>query len=131
MSTCASNDIDPNIIFLPLYTFRTHFSYFRIQTSYVPVEPKRRPQQDSSKQSGVTAPVAIAPASSSTTPVSKLQREDQPTSSKRLHQGRKGAPLRRSRIIITVKRTDDYKQWLEANPHLATGHGDDIDDSPT
>lgn len=31
------------------------------------------------------------------------------------HQGKKGNPLRRSRIIITVKRTEDYKAWLEEN----------------
>lgn len=32
-------------------------------------------------------------------------------------QGRaKGSPLRRARIIITVKRTPEYKQWLEENP---------------
>jgi hypothetical protein len=94
----------------------------RIQTSYVPVEPKRRPQQDASKQPDLT-PVNIPP--------SEAHREDKPTSSKKGHPGRKGAPLRRSRIIITVKRTDDYKRWLEDNPHHATGHGDDIDDSPT
>ena len=43
------------------------------------------------------------------------------------HQGRKGGPLRRSRIIITVKRTEDYRLWLQNNPHQAAGHGDDIE----
>jgi len=34
---------------------------------------------------------------------------------KKPHQGKRGNPLRRSRIIITVQRTEDYKQWLEEN----------------
>lgn len=106
----------------------------RIQTSYVPVEPKRRPHQESSKQSTDMTSSAVATTSAaSNIPTPELHKEDQPTTttSRRGHQGRKGAPLRRSRIIITVKRTDDYKQWLEENPHHAAGHGDDIDDSPT
>lgn len=43
------------------------------------------------------------------------------------HQGRKGGPLRRSRIIITVKRTEDYRLWLLNNPHQAAGHSEDIE----
>lgn len=40
-------------------------------------------------------------------------------------QGRaKGSPLRRARIIITVKRTPEYKQWLEENPLQAAITGD-------
>ena len=40
------------------------------------------------------------------------------------NQGKKGNPLRRSRIIITVKRTEDYKAWLDENDGDGTG---DID----
>lgn len=102
----------------------------RIQTSYVPVEPKRRPQQDSSKQSDIPSE-AVGAATAATITPPDLRREEQPSSSRKIQQGRKGAPLRRSRIIITVKRTVDYKQWLEENPHQAAGHGDDIEDSPS
>lgn len=49
-------------------------------------------------------------------------------------QGRaKGAPLRRARIIITVKRTPEYKQWLEENPLQAaiTGDSEELEGVPT
>lgn len=44
-----------------------------------------------------------------------------------------GRELRRARIVITVKRTDNYKQWLEENPLQAiiagsTGDSDEDDD---
>jgi hypothetical protein len=29
--------------------------------------------------------------------------------------GRKGNPLRRARIVITVRKTEDYRIWLEKN----------------
>lgn len=31
------------------------------------------------------------------------------------HQGKRNTPVRRARIIITVRRTEDYKKWLEEN----------------
>lgn len=41
----------------------------------------------------------------------------------------RGKELRRARIVITVRRTDDYRQWLEENPQLESsgnsGEGDD------
>jgi hypothetical protein len=54
--------------------------------------------------------------------------------------GSSGRELRRARIVITVKRTESYKQWLEENPLQAIiasdGGGDDDDeddeaDAPT
>jgi hypothetical protein len=41
-----------------------------------------------------------------------------------------GRELRRARIVITVKRTASYKQWLDDNPsQVVTSVGDDdIDD---
>jgi hypothetical protein len=41
-----------------------------------------------------------------------------------------GRELRRARIIITVKRTENYKQWLEENPlqEMITGEGEDVID---
>lgn len=45
----------------------------------------------------------------------------------------KGSPLRRARIIITVQRTPEYKQWLEENPlHAAiTGDNEDLEGVPS
>ena len=39
----------------------------------------------------------------------------------------KGSPLKRARIIITVKRTPEYKRWLDENPSqeiIAAAGGD-------
>jgi hypothetical protein len=36
--------------------------------------------------------------------------------------------MRRARIVITVKRTESYKQWLVDNPLQAIIAGDDDDD---
>lgn len=93
----------------------------RIQTSYVPVEPKRKSQE--------TKPTNELPTET-TTPYAIQHNEHTTTmlSQKPQHQGRKGGPLRRSRIIITVQRTEDYRKWLLENPHqAATGHGEDIE----
>ena len=35
-------------------------------------------------------------------------------------QGKRNTPVRRARIIITVKRTDDYKHWLGENDARVT-----------
>eukprot|EP00560_Eucampia_antarctica_P006909 CAMPEP_0197823580 /NCGR_PEP_ID=MMETSP1437-20131217/906_1 /TAXON_ID=49252 ORGANISM="Eucampia antarctica, Strain CCMP1452" /NCGR_SAMPLE_ID=MMETSP1437 /ASSEMBLY_ACC=CAM_ASM_001096 /LENGTH=297 /DNA_ID=CAMNT_0043422815 /DNA_START=344 /DNA_END=1237 /DNA_ORIENTATION=- len=37
----------------------------------------------------------------------------------------KGVPLRRARIVITVRRTEDYKIWLEETPYEAIAAGED------
>ena len=39
-----------------------------------------------------------------------------------------GRELRRARIVITVKRTQSYKKWLEDNPLQAIIAGDVEDD---
>lgn len=41
--------------------------------------------------------------------------------------GSRGKDLRRARIVITVQRTESYKQWLDENPLQAiiAGDGDD------
>lgn len=69
----------------------------RVQTSYVKVEPKRRRPQESH--------AAHAPMTPG--------------------YGRgQGRELRRARIVITVKRTQSYKRWLEENPLQAVVVGD-------
>lgn len=96
----------------------------RIQTAFVPVEPKRRPQQVASHDSEQQDASLVATGKTSNLH-SNVHREDQPFTKKQ-HQSKKGLPLRRSRIIITVKRTEDYKRWLEENPHHSAGSAEDI-----
>jgi len=93
----------------------------RIQTAYVPVEPKRKSQHDHASEPGTTT----------TSTSTHLQYSDQPSTSKTLHLSKKTAPLRRSRLIITVKRTVDYERWLEDNPYHTTTHVDDINEAQT
>lgn len=88
----------------------------RIQTSYVTVEPRK-------KSAGIVTPAVTTPSSE----LGQGQHQQtvyppqyQPhgithTHKKPPHTGKKGNPLRRSRIIITVKRTEDYKKWLLEN----------------
>jgi hypothetical protein len=54
-------------------------------------------------------------------------------SSTRSSSGGGGRELRRARILITVKRTESYKRWLDENPlqRQAIIAGDDIGDSNT
>lgn len=93
-----------------------------MQTSYVTVEPKRRKP----------APAAT-PASPSTLSVSGTQPTYvsatplPPQESIQTRRGSSGRELRRARIVITVKRTESYKRWLEENPLQAiiAGDGDD------
>jgi hypothetical protein len=42
--------------------------------------------------------------------------------------GRKGNPLRRARIVITVRKTEDYRIWLEKNGTDMVNHDDEDDD---
>lgn len=85
------------------------------------MEPKRKSQQESSKEPENANTVATGAIHHG------FQPEEQQANTKKMLSGKKGAPLRRSRIIITVKRTDDYRRWLEENPYPATGHSDDIE----
>lgn len=102
------------------FSFLSHWS--RVQTSYVTVEPKRRKP----------APAAT-PASPSTLSVSGTQPTYvsstplPPQESIQTRRGSSGRELRRARIVITVKRTESYKRWLEENPLQAiiAGDGDD------
>jgi hypothetical protein len=92
---------------------------FRIQTSYVAVEPKRKRQQEfaSSATASPTPAAAAAP--------SKGRHHQHQSSSAASSAVRE---LRRARIVITVKRTESYKRWLEENPLQAVIAGDGDDD---
>ena len=81
----------------------------RVTTSYVTVEPKRKKQQSGETES---SQVASLPPSSE---------EQERRSSTR--------ELRRARIVITVRRTESYKAWLDENPLQAVIAGDIGDDS--
>lgn len=95
----------------------------RVRTSYVSVEPKRKKQSSSSgttpaippKQSPVfTDPLNIG-ASHQDIPM-----EESHSHQKSITSGRaRGVPLRRARIVITVRRTRDYEVWLEETPYDA------------
>lgn len=102
----------------------------RIQTSYVTVEPRKKhapPQLETVGEAGATTatpppqPPHYQQQSHTHThhqhqKQHKQYQQSQTTSGdKKPHHGKKGNPLRRSRIIITVQRTEDYKTWLEEN----------------
>lgn len=98
----------------------------RVQTSYVAVEPKRKSQQQTTN---VSQPTNVPPTPSS---FSQAVTTSQPKNSVRGQRGKrsqgrsKSTPLRRARILITVKRTEAYTQWLKENPNHLSGD-EDID----
>jgi len=77
----------------------------RVNTSYVTVEPKRKKQQQQGTEQ------QKQPPNESTQLASQTQYSDE--------QERRSSTreLRRARIVITVRRTESYKVWLEDNPH--------------
>lgn len=96
---------------------------YRVETSYVAVEPKRRRLATPTSQSGSpTEATAQHPLTSPHTP------PPFDTAQSRMGKGSAGRELRRARIVITVKRTETYKKWLEENPLQADVAGDDEDD---
>lgn len=110
------------------------YKSYRVQTAYVTVEPKRK-RQVPSPQQGQTATI---PATSDVSELAQTELEPThvetnpqlPVSGGKPRPSASGRELRRARIIITVKRTESYKKWLEENPLQAiiTGEGDDEDD---
>lgn len=105
-----------------------------MQTSYVTVEPKRR-RAPASSQSG---PVVDTEMTGSAQQYQQPQQYAVPgdVTSTVISEGggrvSAGRELRRARIVITVKRTASYKQWLDDNPLqtiIAEGEDDvDIED---
>jgi len=96
-----------------------------IQTSYVTVEPKKRkpPQSAPSQypQLVPTVPAGMIPGMHSY----KLQGHIHHQHHGRRQQQHPGnRELRRARIVITVKRTENYRLWLEENPLQAIIAGD-------
>lgn len=97
----------------------------RVQTSYVTVEPKR-------KKATPGAP-PLQPILSQEGGAISVQSGDSVSSQQGMGRSAGGRELRRARIVITVQRTESYKQWLEENPlqPVVTEDGDEelvIDD---
>lgn len=124
----------------------------RIQTSYVAVEPKKKKEHGLGSAADVSEIIAGSPQAepvvTTTMPQPRLSR-GLDTLAAAAEQGRAkldqsvggsqstisspgkskssvGA-MRRARIVITVRRTDAYKKWLQENPIQDTISGDDDD----
>mmetsp|Transcript_32897 Transcript_32897/g.72559 ORF Transcript_32897/g.72559 Transcript_32897/m.72559 type:complete len:303 (+) Transcript_32897:294-1202(+) len=133
-------------------------SIIRIHTSYVAVEPKRKrhdsvtseepspqlePQSSPYAHSDTTAAHAVSSSSEqqdkaiyssppgSVGDASNLGQKA-PHHQQQQQSRAKGSPLKRARIIITVKRTPEYKQWLDENPSQAIigAAGGDVEIAP-
>lgn len=91
----------------------------RVQTSYVTVEPKRK------KVTPGTPP--LQPILSQEGGATSVQSGDSISSQQGIGRSAGGRELRRARIVITVQRTESYKQWLEENPlqRVITEDGDE------
>mmetsp|Transcript_20709 Transcript_20709/g.29524 ORF Transcript_20709/g.29524 Transcript_20709/m.29524 type:complete len:263 (-) Transcript_20709:607-1395(-) len=114
----------------------------RIQTSYVPVEPKKKraespqvvnlssgtigsrkleaavtPQGETSVISTEHLPLAVAKAADSS---------GTSGSPSRVHSS--GREMRRARIVITLKRTPEYSQWLIENPQSLEVAVEEVDE---
>lgn len=122
----------------------------RVHTSYVSVEPKRKKQHLASpevsipsEQLVVSAAPSYATAPSYAATVAGIPSSDpgsrfagqKSVSVEADRQGQEkggkasaGRELRRARIVITVQRTEGYKQWLDENPLQAIIAGDGDDD---
>lgn len=107
----------------------------RIQTSYVNVEPRRKTaphQQSPTSSEPPSSPMASSPAVASSqlseTPSASVQLPPSASSHRQRRTSTPGRDLRRARIVITLQRTDAYRQWLESNPLQAIIAGDGGDD---
>ena len=116
-----------------LYT--SSFTLHRLQTSYVAVEPKKKKDraasisdQPTSYGSLPTPAESAAPAAAAATSrIDRSQAVTMDSPSVPEHQNLSEGTLRRSRIVITVKRTEAYVQWLKENPIQDIHSGDDDD----
>ena len=122
-----------------------------MNTSYVTVEPKKKKQtsqQEELEETGTEGTPELAsvrhpdpslPPLSASFGASLPQRHEEGRVASALPPSRQPGPrastpggreLRRARIVITVKRTESYKRWLEENPLQAiiAGDTDDPDD---
>lgn len=94
-----------------------------------PVEVGSGIDQQQQAVASVSSNVAHVPDSSASyPPVQQQAQEGLPPSRQRRERGER--ELKRARIVITVRRTPAYKQWLDENPLQAVIAGDGDDDFP-
>ncbi|KAL7459152.1 hypothetical protein ACHAWC_011164 [Mediolabrus comicus] len=93
----------------------------RLQTSYVAVEPKKK-KETSSETSHRSHPTAASE------PIIDRSQAVTFDPSVSYHENLPEGTLRRSRIVITVKRTEAYVKWLKENPIQDIHSGDDDED---
>lgn len=106
----------------------------RLQTSYVAVEPKKKKDraastsdQPTSHGSLPTPAESAAPTAAAASRIDRSQAVTIDPPSVPEQQNLSEGTLRRSRIVITVKRTEAYVQWLKENPIQDVHSGDDDD----
>lgn len=133
---------------LATLVFFSNTSYFpkspspssRVQTSYVTVEPKRKKRVTppaGEVGSGTDQPqsyVTHSPTAAAAYPQAHPHhtQEGRPPSRQRREGKQRGErELKRARIVITVRRTAAYKQWLDDNPLQAIIAGDVDDENRT
>lgn len=104
----------------------------RIQTSYVAVEPKKKKERasstsDTSHGSLPTPAGSASPIAAAASRIDRSQAVTMDSPSVPENQNLPEGTLRRSRIVITVKRTEAYVKWLKENPIQDIHSGDDDD----
>lgn len=108
------------------------------------VEPKRKKQHHASPEvsslseqlfvsaapsyAATVAGIAASTPGSHSTGQTAVSVDADPPGQQKGGKASGGRELRRARIVITVKRTEGYKQWLEENPLQAIIAGDGDDD---
>lgn len=110
----------------------------RIQTAYVAVEPKRKKIAEASASSTIpyttpgpgygSVPRGIATGGGSIEQSLSGARQSVTGRRSKTKPHPKGSEMRRARIIITVKRTEDYRVWLDENQAHGFSEGDDVHD---
>jgi len=79
--------------------------------------PEKIPPRSTQPESGQSSTSTSPPTATSTPPTAKYTTSGQQrTGSRSSSTGGGGRELRRARIVITVRRTENYKRWLEENP---------------
>lgn len=119
-------NISISSILIPLTSY--DIQIISIQTYYVAVEQKtRQPLQTETSEEHYSFqehhPAASTGSSYQNPAMMYSSQSYNPQQA-----GRKGNPLRRARIVITVRKTEDYRIWLEKNGTDMVNHGDEDDD---
>ena len=79
--------------------------------------PEKNPLRSTQPETGPSSTSTKSPTATSTPPTAKHTTTGQQRSGSRPSStGGGGRELRRARIVITVRRTENYKRWLEENP---------------